>query len=334
MSDFEQSANIDTKRDAAAGSSTAPFAEFERRAAGAIIDIAAIFFLTIWLRSLGQSFGIQAGTTGSTFVVLGLLYFSMSWASQLRATPVQWLLRIRVVDKSGERLPGFHAAVRAALFVSGTIGVWTLRKVPESPWFLLVVAPSLGMFCAALFTANRQGLHDILAHSVVVMARTIRSPEGRRALGERIARNADLPWSMKRPRLSRMVFPLVLVFVLALGVYNMTLVRHEMELRARISYAYQRTTSLRAALETSYRTSGTWGVSAEELGVPTRENFPDGGYYVLEDDAVIRIRFTVIPRLKRISLLVTPRWEGEALFWECSVEGEISGGTLPAHCRN
>ncbi len=334
MSELEQSGNLETKLDAAAGTSTAPFAEFERRVAGAIIDIAAIFFLTIWLRSLGQSFGLQTGTTGSTFLVLALLYFAASWASPLQATPVQWLLRIRVVDRSGERLQALRAAARSVLFVSGMIGVWTIRKVPESPWFLLVVAPSLGIFCSALFTANRQGLHDFVAQSVVVMARTIRSPNDRRALREQIAHSADLPWAMKRPSFSRAIFPLVLIFVLVFGVYNMTLVQYEMGLRGRIGYAYQQTVGLRAALETSYRTSGTWGASEEELGVPTRVDFPDGGYYLLEDDAVIGIRFTVIPKLKRISLLVSPRWEGEVLFWECSVEGEISGGTLPAHCRN
>ena len=56
--------------------------------------------------------------------------------------------------------------------------------------------------------------------------------------------------------------------------------------------------------------------------------------YELEDNGVIRIRFTVIPELKRISLLVTPRREGNDLVWKCDVEGEISRATLPAHCRD
>jgi uncharacterized RDD family membrane protein YckC len=334
MSEFGQPSDLDTERDVATGATTSPFAEFERRVAGAIIDLAAIFFLTIWLLSVRQPFGMQAGSASSTFVVIALLYFSASWASPLRATPVQWLLRIRIVDKSGERLPTLRAAVRAVLFVSGTIGVWTLRNVPENPWFLLIVAPSLVMFCAALLTANRQGIHDILAHSVVVMAGTIRSPKCRRELRDRIERNAELPWAMKRPKTSKIVLPLALVFVLVLGTYNMTLVRYEMGLRSRISYAYQQTESLRGALETSYRTTGSWGGSEKELGKPTQESFPDGGYYLLEDGAVIRIRFTVVPKLKRISLLVTPHWEGEELVWKCHVEGEISPGALPAHCRN
>jgi uncharacterized RDD family membrane protein YckC len=334
MAKSEQPSDLDTEGDVPIGAAISPFAEFERRAAGAIIDLAAIFFLTIWLLSFSQPFGMRAGSASPTFVVLALLYFSASWASPLSATPVQWLLRIRVVDKFGERLQMWRAAVRAVLFVSGTIGVWTLRKIPENPWFLLIVAPSLFMFCAALFTANRQGIHDMLAHSVVVMVRAIRSPKCRRELRDRIEHNAGLPWAVKRPRTSKIVLPLVLVFVAVLGTYNMTLVRYEMGLRSRISYAYQQTASLRDALEASYRTSGNWGSGEEELGTPIKENFPDGGYYVLEGGAVIRIRFTMIPKLKRISLLVTPHWDGEELVWKCHVEGEISQGTLPAHCRN
>ncbi len=334
MSEYEQPGHVDTKRDASYGASTAPFAEFERRVAAAIIDLAAIFFLTIWLSSIGQPFGLPPGSGGSTFVVLALLYFFASWASPLRATPVQWLLRMRVVDRSGERLQTFRAAIRAVLFVSGTIGVWTLRKVPETPWFLIIVIPSFVMFCATLFNANRQGLHDIVAESVVVLARMIRSPADRRALRDCIEQNTKLPWSTKRPKASRIVLPLILIIVVVFGIYNMALVRYEMGLRARISYAYQQTASLRTALETSYRTSGGWAASEEELGTPLQKNFPDGGYYALEDNAVIRIRFTVIPRLKPISLLITPRWEGEDLLWQCRAEGEISGGVLPAHCRN
>jgi hypothetical protein len=199
---------------------------------------------------------------------------------------------------------------------------------------LLIVAPSFAMFFAALVTANRQGLHDILVHSVVVMAGSIRSPQCRCELRNHIERNAELPWTFTRPRTAKIVVSLILIFALILGIHNMTLVRNEMMLRSRINYAHQQTASLRGALEMSYRTTGSWGAAEKELGTPTRVGFPDGGYYELESGGVIRIRFTVIPRLKKISLIVTPRWEGEELVWQCQAEGEISQATLPANCRH
>jgi hypothetical protein len=91
---------------------------------------------------------------------------------------------------------------------------------------------------------------------------------------------------------------------------------------------------LRSALEASYRATGRWEDSEEVLGTPTRLDYPDGGYFILEDEGTIRIRFTEIPRLKRISLVVTPVWNDKSLSWNCHAEGEISSGVLPAHCRD
>ena len=38
-----------------------------------------------------------------------------------------------------------------------------------------------------------------------------------------------------------------------------------------------------------------------------KQDYPDGGYYELEEDGVIRIRFTVKPELKKGSIILSPR---------------------------
>jgi len=70
-----------------------------------------------------------------------------------------------------------------------------------------------------------------------------------------------------------------------------------------------------------------------ELRRPVREDYRDGGYFELEENGVIRIRFTVIPKLKKIQLLVIPTWNDDELTWQCHTKGDISQGVLPSVCR-
>ena len=314
--------------------SVTPFAEFERRAAAAIIDVAAVFFLTIWLMSSAQALATWAPTGRPFLGIIALLYFAVGWASPLSATPAQWALRFQIVDESGARLGPGRAVIRAAVFIIGVLGILMLMQVPENPWLLLVVTPSIAAFCIALITANRQGFHDLIVRSVAVKGGLIKSSELRAEFRKYTSRNAESPWQLAKPKPARAIFASVLILVVVLGMYNAALVRFEMGLRARISYAYVETSSLRSALEATYRATDRWEKSEAVLGTPTRLDFPDGGYFMLEDEGIIRIRFTVIPRLKRISLVVTPVWSGPSLTWNCRVEGEISSGVLPAHCRN
>jgi uncharacterized RDD family membrane protein YckC len=312
----------------------APFAGFARRSAAAIIDVAAVFFLSFWLMSSSKLLTSWTPTGRPVLATVALLYFAVGWASPLSATPAQWALRFRIVDESGDRLALGRAIVRAVLFIGGVLGIWVLAQVPENRWLLLVVAVSVAAFWLALFTKNGQGLHDLVVRSVAVKSAVINSPEGRSEIRRYTERNTKLPWKSTKPRPARVILVSVLPLVVLVGFYNAALVRYEMGLRHRISYAYSETSRLRGALEATYRATDQWEKSEAVLGTPTTLEFRDGGYFLLEDEGVIRIRFTVIPELKRISLVVTPSWDGSTLTWNCRAEGEIAGGALPAQCRS
>ena len=68
--------------------------------------------------------------------------------------------------------------------------------------------------------------------------------------------------------------------------------------------------------------------------MPTRTSYPDGGYYELGDDGVIRIHFEVIPELTRGTIVLTPVAGGEEIRWKCRQEGSIVRKHLPYVCRD
>lgn len=311
-----------------------PFAEFERRVVAAMIDVLAVFFLAFWLMSSVPNLATWTPTGRPVLAAVALLYFAGSWVSPLRATPVQWALRFHIVDAAGKRLDPGRALFRAVLFVIGVVGTLFLTNVPEKPGLLVIFIPSLAAFAIALVTINRQGLHDLLAGSVAVKSAWFSSPERRNELRQYMARNAGSPWRLSKPRPLRVILGSALVLLVTLAIYNAALVRYEMELRARISYAYAETVNLRRALEEAHRASERWETSDDVLGTPTRLDYPDGGYFELEEEGTIRIRFTVNPILRRISLVIAPQWDGNTLTWSCQAEGEIASSVLPAHCRS
>ena len=77
-----------------------------------------------------------------------------------------------------------------------------------------------------------------------------------------------------------------------------------------------------------------WPDNEIELGAPTREDYPDGGYYELEKNGVIRIRFTVIPDLVKGTIVASPKMGEGGVTWECHSEGDIARNHLPAACRD
>ncbi len=90
---------------------------------------------------------------------------------------------------------------------------------------------------------------------------------------------------------------------------------------------------LKIAVEEYYAYYTRWPTKEGELGVATRVNYPDGGYYELEDDGVIRIRFTVKPALKKGSIVVSPTVEEDRITWECHSDGDFAKKYLVAGCR-
>jgi len=312
-----------------------PFAGFERRAAAVIIDFLAMFFLAIAIQvSILERVGIHVSDLRPVVLAIGVLYLSVSWASPLSATPVQWLLRIHVVNKSGERLGLPYAVLRALLLIGGIIAAMTLFKVPENPKFLAISVPTLVLLFLAAATTHRQGIHDLIAGSLVVTKGAVRTTEGRNEFREYIADKDPALRAKSRPKIFRIIVAAIVLSIPLFGMYNIALMQFDRELRHRIAYAYQETWKLRTALYEMHLDRGYWATTEEELGVEIRAGYPDGGYFELEENGLIRIRFTVIPRLKRISVIVSPNWMDDELTWECRVEGEISQAILPSHCRD
>ena len=208
----------------------------------------------------------------------------------------------------------------------------TLFKLPENPMFALLAFPVIVLLFIAALTPNRQAAHDYLVRSIVVMKFAVKSSEDRDRLSKLVS---DKDSRTKRtPSLLRIASAIFVIGFPVFILYNVALMQFDRELRSRIGYALGGTTGLRNALEEYYLFEDRWGTSDTELGHPTRGDYPDGGFYELEEDGVIRIRFTVIPKLKKISITVTPENTDEGFDWKCRVEGDISRAILPAACRD
>ena len=108
---------------------------------------------------------------------------------------------------------------------------------------------------------------------------------------------------------------------------------YDRELITRTYYAYNETQRLRDAVAMHYEVTSSWPTSEEDVGLPTRVSYPDGGYYELEADGVIRIHFEVLPELKRGTIVLTPVAEGEDVRWKCRQDGTIVQNYLPTQCR-
>lgn len=297
-----------------------PFAGFERRFAGISIDFLLLFFLSAVAQSwLLQPLGLMSTDIRPVFLVLGTLYFSLSWWSPMKATPVQFLLRIRVVDKTGESLRFSRAVLRGVLLVLLIAAAMTVFKVPSYPGYLFLAVPAIAVSFLAAITPNRQAGHDFLARSLVVVKDAVLTPETR---------------NQKRPTVVRVILAVLAVGIPVLAMFNMALMQLDRELRARIGYALSETVELRLALQEVYLDEQRWAMAESDLDVATKVDYPDGGYYELEEDGVIRIRFTVIPKLRKISLVLIPTWQEDELDWECRAEGEISPPILPSVCRD
>jgi hypothetical protein len=126
------------------------------------------------------------------------------------------------------------------------------------------------------------------------------------------------------------------VFVLGIPLFLLLTVRgviEDRDLRFRTNYAVRAVTGLQIAEEVFYEENSRWPANEMELGAATREDFPDGGYYELEDNGAIRIRFTVKPALVKGSIIVSPHLEDGRIVWECHSQGGFQQNHLPATCR-
>jgi hypothetical protein len=188
------------------------------------------------------------------------------------------------------------------------------------------------LFLAAL-TPNRQAGHDLLVHSLVVNKIALKSRERLAQLREHVSDSDPVSRKQRRPSVPSIVGNMIVLVIPVIVLLVFAQVGHDMNLRSRIGYAVGEVAMLKFAVEEYYAYHTRWPTKEGELGVATRVNYPDGGYYELEDDGVIRIRFTVKPALKKGSIVVSPTVEEDRITWECHADGDIAKRYLVAGCR-
>jgi hypothetical protein len=110
-------------------------------------------------------------------------------------------------------------------------------------------------------------------------------------------------------------------------------VHRDKNMLARVSYALAETQTVQLAVQRFHTEHGEFPLAAAALDVAGRVDYPDGGYFQLEANGVVRIRFTVKPELKNGSLLLTPSTDNGKVVWTCSVDGSMAAGYLPPSCR-
>jgi uncharacterized RDD family membrane protein YckC len=115
--------------------------------------VAALVFSVVPVSDNLRSVLIAAG--GVLFVVWGIAYFVTFWTAT-GETPGNRVMRIRVVRADGGPLRTWHALMRL-------VGI-------------VLSVPLFAGFVPILFNDRRRGLHDVLAGTVVVAARSDRLP--------------------------------------------------------------------------------------------------------------------------------------------------------------
>jgi len=310
------------------------FAGFGIRMAGVALDLIIAAFLVGGVNDYIFE-AISLTTTDRRLISLAvlLLYFSVFWSSPMKATPAQLLFGMRVVNKAGEGLDLRHAVVRSVSLTGLIVAAMALFVIPFNPYFVVVALASYALLFLAALTPNRQAGHDLLAHSLVVNKITLKSPERRSQLFEHVSDNDPISGKQRRPSIISTVGNALVLGVPVFVLLNIVLIQNDMDMRYRTGYALREVKGLKFAVNEYYAEHGRLPTNAADLSVGTRTNYPDGGYYELEEDGVIRIRFTVNPELKKGSIVLSPKLEEYLIIWECRSEGDIARKYLPSSCR-
>lgn len=312
------------------------FAEIAVRIVAFGVDMIIVLFLMQFLNDHVLrifSVGDQLQTTAWVLILVG--YFAASWTSPLRATPMQFLFGMRVLHESGSPLTLRDSLIRSvALVALWGFALFVLNRFFEVPsvW-LKVVAVALLLYVPSI-TARRQGLHDYLARSVVINKRALRNDDNKQRMREFLADRDPATLRSSRPSVYKMITDAV---VLAIPLLLMTMgieVANQKNMYARMAYAMGEARGMQVLVDAWYETTGNWPANEAELGMPLRNAYPAGGYYVLEDNGVIRIQFEVRPELRNGSILLVPEIDNGELTWRCRSEGDIARRYLPSSCRH
>jgi len=262
------------------------------------------------------------------------LYFAAFWASPMKATPAQFLFGMRVVALSGGKLPFGSALIRAAVVVAMYVSMASFFRDPGNAYLAILAIVGIALAFPAIVTPDRQGVHDMLAQSIVVNRTSLNSTEQRERLQRHTGNDDNATRGQRRPGIGRMLTDSIVLTVLMVMIWNVSLVTTDRNMRARVAYAVQLTGALKAGVQAHYEAEQCWPGVQDELYVDKRGSYPDGGYFELEDDGVIRIRFEVRRELTDGSIVLEPRVSEDDFDWSCHAEGNIPNKYLPAACRS
>lgn len=309
------------------------FAEIAVRIVAFGIDMVLVLFAIIVARDhLGLALHGAAGNIA--WAVLLAVYFAACWASPLRASLAQLLCGMRVLNESGGALSPGNAIVRAAALVGQWWLVTVLFDLHLLPDSLTGVVVAAALMFVPVVTRHRQGVHDLVARSIVINRRAQRSQTAREKMLDFLA--ADNPESLhaRRPSIPRMLGDTLGIAVPVILMAIALPIAKQKDMYARVAYAITQTGEMQRAVESHYYFEDRWPNNETELGMPLRHAYPDGGFFMLEDNGVIRIQFEVKPELKHGSLLLAPQVINDGIEWRCRIDGAIEERFVLNLCRS
>ena len=310
------------------------FAAFGLRMTGVGLDLLIAVFIARGVETyVLVPIGLTSVDNRLVIVVFLLLYFSLFWSSQLRATPAQFLLGMRVVDEMGEKLSLARSILRSVLLVGLIVATLTLFKFGSNPYFIAIALVGYALLFLSALTPNRQAGHDLFTHSLVVNKIALKSSEHRRQLREHVSASDPDSGRQRRPSIIRIAGNVLVLGVPVVVLLITAQIANDRDLRYRINYAIEQVADLKTAVSMYYVEHTAWPSSESELMAATRADYPEGGYYQLEDDGVIRIRFTVNSELRKGSIVLIPRMENDSFVWQCRTEDGFAQQYMGGWCR-
>ena len=311
------------------------FADFAVRTAAAATDACLALYVTWYV--VDRAFSMAGTATlepGPVIFLLLVLYCPVFWSSPMRATPMQFIFGMRVVDELGNTL-NFKESLKRSIALIGLLAAIAYILNFQSTSYVAFVALVPGaLLWLASVTPHRQGAHDMFAGSVVVNRRATKSAQQLAQMREFLADKGPVSTRRRRPPIYRMVIDAVVFAVPLFAITAAIQASNQMNARASVSYALSNVGQLKAGVTEYYLDTARWPQSESEAGVPIRGVYPRGGGYQLEDRGIIRIYFSSNPMLKNVSLLLRPTEDhSNNVYWDCFYDGEINIGSLPAACR-
>lgn len=308
------------------------FAEIAVRVVAFGLDIVLVLFALVIARDhLGIGLDGTAGQVAWALVLLA--YFAACWASPLRATPIQFLFGMRVLHESGTPLSLRDAVIRGAVLLAQWWLVTELVNLALLPNSLTGVVAAALLLLVPVVTRHRQAIHDFAARSIVVNRRAQQTDKAHERMLAFLADNNAGSQRARRPSILKISIDAVAlavpIVVMTIGVQTAT----QKNMYARVAYAISQTEAMQRAVELHYLAEGRWPDSESELGMPLRHAYPDGGFFKLDDDGVIRIQFEVRPELKHGSILLAPHADQADIDWHCRIDGAIDERFVLNLCR-